>query len=69
MPIFSVTFWRGVLGKENAEERVEGKAKVQRSTKGEEKTNEREKEDEGKPDLQSVFDLVDPPRVRVWRCR
>ena len=37
--------WRfDVLGKENAEERVEGHGKAQESKKGEEKLNEREKE-------------------------
>ena len=49
-----------MLGKVNAEERVEGKGKVQESKKGEEKLNEREKEDVGderKPDLWSVFNL------------
>ena len=54
-----MAFQQGVLGKENAEEIVEGKAKA---------PNEREKEDEGKPDLRSVFDIVDPPHARVWRC-
>ena len=44
-------------GEEHAEERVEGKGKAQEGTKGEEKPNEREKEDAGD---ESVFD-VDPP--------
>ena len=42
-----MTFWQGVLGKETAEERVKGKGKTQKSTKAEEKPNEREKEDTG----------------------
>ena len=47
----------GGMGKANAEERVEGKGKAQEGTNGEEKLNEREKEDAGD---ESVFDL-DPP--------
>ena len=60
LPILPMALWQGVLGKEHADERVEGKAEA---------PNEREKEDGGKPDLRSVFDFVDPPRVRIWRCR
>ena len=33
------------IGEEHAEERVEGKGKAQEGTKGEEKSNERERED------------------------
>ena len=42
-----MTFQQGVLGKENAEERVGGKGKGQETIKGEEKLNEREKEGAG----------------------
>ena len=51
--IFSITFQQGVLGKENAEERVGGKGKAQEITKGEETLNEREKEGAGDERKQS----------------
>jgi len=42
-----MTFRQGVLGKENVEERVEGKEKAQESTKGGEKPNAGERDDAG----------------------
>jgi len=53
-------FRQGVVGKENAEERVEGKGRAQESTKGEGKPNKKAKEDAGderKPELWNVFNL------------
>ena len=47
------------------EEVIEGKGKAHERMKGEEKPNEKKKEDEGnrKPDLRTVVD-IDPPRHR-----
>ena len=48
-----MTFQQGVLGKENAEERVGGNGKAQETTKSKEKLNEREKEGAGDERKQS----------------